>query len=252
MESDDEPERRTWKATVRTQNNRGEVVYQASFVPPVASKDPASPKPAEIRIPWESFRLVRGPVVVPDTPPLSADQCAEVYGLGLIMSRFGARGPMPDFREGPFRLALHGFGVYAGGSVVADAGGDIASLSLSAAVAGGKTSENRGTRTALTFLLAPLIALVFSEKGRRRRRARQLLKERYGMGEMKARFQFGQALKKTRKGGGEAMAEGLTELARDVAAAILTLPLRALFLAVGKLGRLMRKLKGEKPLPKMK
>jgi hypothetical protein len=25
FESDDEPERRTWKATVRTQNNRGEV-----------------------------------------------------------------------------------------------------------------------------------------------------------------------------------------------------------------------------------
>jgi hypothetical protein len=28
LESDDEPTRRTWKVTVRTQNNRGEVVYQ--------------------------------------------------------------------------------------------------------------------------------------------------------------------------------------------------------------------------------
>ena len=115
LESDDEPARRTWKATVRTQNNRGEVVYQASFVPPVASKDPTSKDgflPAEVRIPWESFRLVRGPVVVPDVPPLSADQCSAVYGLGLIMSRFGPNGPMPDFRDGPFRLALHSYGVY--------------------------------------------------------------------------------------------------------------------------------------------
>merc|ERR1719163_525221 len=89
FESDDEPERRTWKATVRTQNDRGEVVYQASFVPPVA-KDVAkdASKDAEVRIPWESFRLVRGPVVVPDAPPLSADRCEAVYGLGLIMSRF--------------------------------------------------------------------------------------------------------------------------------------------------------------------
>lgn len=79
FESDDEPERRTWKATVRTQNNRGEVVYQAKFTPPVAAaergKATRDEKPAEVRIPWESFRLVRGPVVVPDVPPLSADQC---------------------------------------------------------------------------------------------------------------------------------------------------------------------------------
>ena len=35
FESDAEPERRTWKATVRTQNDRGEMVYQATFTPPV-------------------------------------------------------------------------------------------------------------------------------------------------------------------------------------------------------------------------
>ena len=112
FESDDEPERRTWKATIRTQNDRGEMVYQATFVPPVASRSDPDERPPETRIPWDAFRLVRGPTVVPDVPPLSADQCAEVYGLGLIMSRFGPRGPMPEFREGPFRLALHGYGVY--------------------------------------------------------------------------------------------------------------------------------------------
>jgi len=33
--------------------------------------------------------LVRGPNVVPGVPPLSADQCGAVFGLGMIMSRFG-------------------------------------------------------------------------------------------------------------------------------------------------------------------
>ena len=183
FESDDEPERRTWKATVRTQNDRGEMVYQATFVPPVASRSDPNERPPETRIPWDAFRLVRGPTVVPDVPPLSADQCAEVYGLGLIMSRFGPRGPMPEFREGPFRLALHGYGVYSGSD---DAPSPATLASAAADNAGKRASENRGTRNVVTFILAPIIKLVFSEKGRRRRRARQILKERYGMSDAKA------------------------------------------------------------------
>ena len=108
FESDAEPERRTWKATVRTQNDRGEMVYQATFEPPVAdAAASAEDVPRETRIPWDAFRLVRGPTVVPDVPPLSAEQCGSVYGLGLIMSRFSARGPMPEFREGPFLSLIH-------------------------------------------------------------------------------------------------------------------------------------------------
>ena len=44
--------------TIRTQNDRGEVVYQATFQPPVA--DGTSDQPPEVRIPWGSFKLVRG------------------------------------------------------------------------------------------------------------------------------------------------------------------------------------------------
>ena len=197
------------------------------------------------------------PQVVPDVPPLSADQCKEVYGLGLIMSRFGPQGPMPEFREGPFRLALHALGVYAADAAAAAAAAKLAPpQTLPAAVAdnaGKKSSENRGSRNAMTFVLAPIIALVFSEKGRRRKRARALLKERFGMGEFKARFGYGQGLKATRKGSGAAAAaEGVAELARDAVAAVLTLPLRGLFVLVSKLARVVRRLKGQKPLPKMK
>lgn len=102
---------------------------------------------------------------------------------------------MPDFREGPFRLALHSLGVYAADTAAAAAAAKLSPpQTLPAAVAdnaGKKSSENRGSRTALTFVLAPLIALVFSEKGRRRRRARGILKERFGMGELKVRVSSG-------------------------------------------------------------
>ena len=251
FESDDEPERRTWKATVRTQNDRGEVVYQASFVPPVSSG--VSEEASCVCIPWSEFRLVRGPVVVPGVPPLSKDRCDSVYGLGLIMSRFGPRGPMPDFREGPFRLALRGLGVFS------DSPSDASppALDLVAAVAenaGKKSSENRGTRNVVTWILAPLIKVAFSESRRRRRRARALLKERFGVGALRARFGFGQRLKKTRFGGDgvKAAAEGVRELAGDAVAAALTLPLRAVFVVLGKIARLVRAVKGEKQLPKMR
>lgn len=254
LESDDEPARRTWKATVRTQNNRGEVVYQASFVPPVASKDPTSKDgflPAEVRIPWESFRLVRGPVVVPNVPPLSADQCSAVYGLGLIMSRFGPNGPMPDFRDGPFRLALHSYGVY----VSNGEGVEPPTTLPRAAMLGDRSSENSGRtkNSPLSLVLGPLIKLVFSEKARRRRRCRELLKERYGIGEFGARFGKGRRMKAARLGGELiAFKEGARELVRDAVAAALTLPLRGLFVLISKVAALVRAVKGEKKLPPMR
>ena len=194
FESDAEPERRTWKATVRTQNDRGEMVYQATFEPPVAdAAASAEDVPRETRIPWDAFRLVRGPTVVPGVPPLSAEQCGSVYGLGLIMSRFSARGPMPEFREGPFRLAVHALGVYSkNASSAADASASASAapslLAAASANAGKRASENRGSRNVVTFLLSPLIKLAFDEKRRRRKRARALLADLSAFGSSRARF----------------------------------------------------------------
>ena len=259
FESDAEPERRTWKATVRTQNDRGEMVYQATFEPPVAdAADAAADVPRETRIPWDAFRLVRGPTVVPDVPPLSAEQCGSVYGLGLIMSRFSARGPMPEFREGPFRLAVHALGVYstsaADASASASASAAPSLLAAASANAGKRASENRGSRNVVTFLLSPLIKLAFDEKRRRRKRARALLRDRFGVGAIRARFAFGQTLKTKRRGGDAlgAAAEGARELAGDIVAAGLTLPLRLVFILLAKVARLVRAVKGQKQLPKMR
>ena len=252
FESDAEPERRVWKATVRTQNDRGEMVYQATFAPPVVDAAAKTRIPAETRIPWSSFRLVRGPAVVPDVPPLSAEQCGSVYGLGLIMSRFGTAGPMPEFREGPFRLAVHALGVYSEKPDVAEAPESL--LAAASANLGKKASENRGSRNVVTFLLSPLIKLAFDEKRRRRKRARALLRERFGVGAFRARFFFGQTLKTKRRGGDAvgAAAEGASELVGDVIAAGLTLPLRLVFILLAKVARLVRAVKGEKQLPKMR
>ena len=123
-----------------------------------------------------------------------------MYGLGLIMSRFGPNGPMPDFRDGPFRLALHSYGVYALN------GEDIdppCSLPR-AAMLGDRSSENSGRtkNSPLSLVLGPLIKLVFSEKARRRKRCRELLKERYGIGEFGARFGKGRRMKAARLGAG--------------------------------------------------
>ena len=259
FESDAEPERRTWKATVRTQNDRGEMVYQATFAPPVANAaDAAADIPRETRIPWDAFRLVRGPTVVPDVPPLSAEQCGSVYGLGLIMSRFSARGPMPEFREGPFRLAVHALGVYSSSAADASASASASAapslLAAASANAGKRASENRGSRNVVTFLLSPLIKLAFDEKRRRRKRARALLRDRFGVGSIRARFAFGQTLKKKRRGGDAlgAAAEGARELAGDIVAAGLTLPLRLVFILLAKVARLVRAVKGQKQLPKMR
>ncbi len=252
FESDAEPERRTWKATVRTQNDRGEMVYQATFTPPVVDDDKKTPR--ETRLPWNAFRLVRGPTVVPDVPPLSKEQCGSVYGLGLIMSRFGARGPMPEFREGPFRLAVHAFGVYCETKTFDEIPETKTLLDAASSNLGKRASENRGTRNVVTFLLSPLIKLAFDEKRRRRKRARDLLKKRFGVGAFRARFSFGQKLKTKRRGGDGlgAAAEGARELIGDIVASGLTLPLRLVFILLAKFARLVRAVKGQKQLPKMR
>jgi hypothetical protein len=210
--------------------------------------------PPETRIPWNAFRLVRGPTVVPDVPPLSAEQCGSVYGLGLIMSRFGARGPMPEFREGPFRLAVHACGVYCETKTFDEIPETTTLLDAASTNLGKRASENRGTRNVVTFLLSPLIKLAFDEKRRRRKRARDLLKKRFGVGAFRARFSFGQKLKTKRRGGDGlgAAAEGARELIGDIVASGLTLPLRLVFILLAKFARLVRAVKGQKQLPKMR
>lgn len=255
-EGDGEPERRTWKATVRTQRGRGEEVYQAAFVPPTVPD-------SDVFLPWESFKLVRGPRAAPNAPPLMAAACTEVYGLGFVLSRFKEPAPgqppsaMEDFREGPFRLALWAMGVYLRDRTrEADARGAVASAPrppplpppeapprLSEVVGGDETAN---TGRARRGPLAPILAFVFSEAARRRKRARVLLQRRYGIGQGQSRL-LGQRLKRARGlSPSGAAAEGLLQLARDGVAFVAALPIKLLFRALRLVAMLKRRFAGGK------
>eukprot|EP00439_Symbiodinium_sp_Y106_P044128 s5558_g5.t1 len=60
--------------TLRTDEGRGEVVYQAPFQPAVGS-------PSRVQVPFSDFRLVRGPIAIPDAPKLA--NLSAVYQIGF-------------------------------------------------------------------------------------------------------------------------------------------------------------------------
>ena len=63
---------RVWKVAVRTRQDRGEVVYQRAFKPSAIGRE-------RVFLPFDEFRLVRGPRLVPGVPPLSASQANETF-----------------------------------------------------------------------------------------------------------------------------------------------------------------------------
>jgi hypothetical protein len=108
LASDLEPERRVWKFSTRTKPNRGEVVYQAPFTFP---KNQTAWH--LVNIPFDDFRLVRGPRIVTDGPPLNTT--GGIYQVGMTMSKFvfGANTTeLTDFRDGFFEVQLKEIGLY--------------------------------------------------------------------------------------------------------------------------------------------
>eukprot|EP00316_Scyphosphaera_apsteinii_P021037 CAMPEP_0119342668 /NCGR_PEP_ID=MMETSP1333-20130426/105188_1 /TAXON_ID=418940 /ORGANISM="Scyphosphaera apsteinii, Strain RCC1455" /LENGTH=345 /DNA_ID=CAMNT_0007354933 /DNA_START=139 /DNA_END=1176 /DNA_ORIENTATION=- len=247
--SDGEVASRVWKMTLRTQNDRGEVVYQAEWQPSNADAL------ARAFLPFTSFRLVRGPLIIPGAPPLSADLLASVYQLGLTISKFRIADPsgaLPyaarlsdaEFRSGPFRVALAELGAYRVGDR------DVRSDALFIET----TDATLSSPPFLLWLLRPLQQFVFSEAIRRRRQARMLLRRRdaklSGWG---ARL-WGQRVMKRgvkRMTRVKAFLEGLAELGNDLAVASLTLPLRLLFSVVFRWIRLLKRLRSREPQLKM-
>jgi hypothetical protein len=109
LTSDDEPERRVWKVTTRSEQSRGEQLYQSMF---------ELPKPVEgdwnrVKIPFSSFIQVRGPRVVEGAPPL--DVSNGLFQIGISLSKFSiARNvtEVPNFRPGYFELQIKEIGGY--------------------------------------------------------------------------------------------------------------------------------------------
>lgn len=123
LTSDNEPDRRIWKVTTRTENSRGERLYQAMFQIPSSSssssKQQGKPKSDDndewklIRVPFSSFVEVSGPRVVDDGVPL--DPSGGIYQIGMSLSKFQIAKnvtELPNFRPGYFELQLKEIGLY--------------------------------------------------------------------------------------------------------------------------------------------
>ncbi|GMH99092.1 hypothetical protein TrVE_jg9182 [Triparma verrucosa] len=160
--SDDEPEKRTYKLTVRDDQTRGEYVRQGMFEVPKATGSEFS----TVLVPFSSLVAVRGPVINPNAPPFKKDT---VFQIGMVISKFKIAASMEtieDFRDGPFSMDISEVGFYSEENV-----GNVSPSTFPVMSNTTKSSFGRS-------VLGPVFKLVFSEKSRRRRAALNVLVDR--------------------------------------------------------------------------
>jgi len=171
--SDDEPERRVWKLTTRTKPDRGELLYQAPF--DFTSKDRENW--TTVKVPFDTFRFVRGPRMIPDGPPL--DLSKGLYQIGMTMSKFAFgvnTTELENFRDGFFELQIKEIGLYK--RITQEA--SQAATATATAVAAPKVLtkvEAKKQRPLLLKVLLPLSKIFFSEQSQRRKSAMRILRE---------------------------------------------------------------------------
>jgi len=233
-EADADAPRRAFKVALRTKQDRGEVVYQAQFIPPPLER-------SKIFLPFDAFKLVRGPRLVPGVPPLNAEAANATYQMSIIVSKFliSADGSAIDnFKEGRFRLKIFSVGTFAA---------DQAPPSTIVVPNPMSEQEQAAAKPMVLKLLGPLLSLLFGETRRRRRAATSLLQAR-GASRL-ARFRLALAL---RRAGGRVGPLGVATRTlrvglQDVGALVLSLPAQLLAAVVFRTIRLLRKLRGGAP-----
>ena len=232
-----DPSKRVWKMAVRTKQDRGEVVYQQAFTPP-----PAGGRQM-IRLPFDGFRLVRGPRLVPGVPPLTPQQTNETYQVSIVVSKFTVSedgSALPAFEEGPFALKLFSVGTYGGAAATATSATAVVPKPLSEA-------EQRAAASPLIKLLRPLLGLLFGESNRRRAAATKLLEAR-GSGAV-ARAKLGWGWRAATYGQLGALQRTSAVMLQTWFAAALALPIRLLFKVVFFMARAVKRvqrvIKGE-------
>ena len=210
LASDDEPHRRIWKITLRTDESRGEQVYQSAFtLPPTTDNNEWS----MIRVPFNTFRLVRGPIAIPNSSPPDVAN-GGVYQIGLSMSKFqiGTElSELQDFRAGFFDLQIKRIGFYIQESQEVKEEDAIASSVSSSSLETAPTpssvvpqtltkEETQKKRPLLLRLLFPVLKLIFSEKAQRRKSAMKVLTQKRNMTRWQA-VKFGIQSRRTSAGG---------------------------------------------------
>lgn len=153
LTSDTDADRRVWKLSTRVKPDRGELLYQAPF----SFQQETTDEWSRIKIPFDSFRLVRGPRFVADGAALNTT--GGLYQVGMTMSKFvfgGDLQPLDNFRDGFFELQIQEIGLYKDGK-------DVQPLEVSSPEVLGK-EETKKKRPLLLKLLGPVSKLFFSEK----------------------------------------------------------------------------------------
>jgi hypothetical protein len=161
--SDDEPERRVWKMTTRTEDSRGEQLYQAMFEIPHSTDNRGKDGEWQfITVPFTSFAQVRGPRLVEGAPALNVT--GGLFQIGVTLSKFqlGTNVTMiPNFRAGFFELQLKEIGLCSKSTSTMDS----KSLLETRVVRTLSNDEARKKRPIILKILAPVTNVIFSEKG---------------------------------------------------------------------------------------
>lgn len=225
-----DPSKRVWKMALRTKQDRGEVVYQRMFEPPVGER-------GVVKLPFSEFRLVRGPRLVPGVPPLSPEQTNATFQMSLVVSKFTVSesgAAMPEFEEGAFALRLYKVGAYAASTSAAP------TVQLPRALT---QAEQTSAAPLPIRVLRPLLSVLFGEEVRRRAAATRILEKR-GTTRLQ-RLKLAWAWRVAAAGGvvGAARRTG-TIAVQGGAAAALSLPIKLLFRTLVLVSRALKALKG--------
>eukprot|EP00527_Entomoneis_sp_CCMP2396_P004995 CAMPEP_0198145054 /NCGR_PEP_ID=MMETSP1443-20131203/20733_1 /TAXON_ID=186043 /ORGANISM="Entomoneis sp., Strain CCMP2396" /LENGTH=392 /DNA_ID=CAMNT_0043808573 /DNA_START=42 /DNA_END=1216 /DNA_ORIENTATION=+ len=218
LASDDEPERRVWKVTTRVKPDRGEQLYQARyyFTPPDENGW------STVRIPFDSFQLVRGPRTVPNSPPLNVT--GGIYQIGMTMSKFELGEnvtELENFKAGFFEYHLKAIGLYKEGVKDDD-------LSLTSSPKVLSAEESKKKTSPMLKVIRPVSKLIFTEQGQRRKAAMRLLTEKRGLSRIGA-ILYGLRSRASSRGWLAAWTRLMAMVTVDTSRAGVFLPVRLVF-----------------------
>jgi Complex I intermediate-associated protein 30 (CIA30) len=196
--SDNEPERRVWKITTRTKPDRGELLYQAPFQFSNYNKNNNydNIEWQFIYVPFDTFRLVRGPQVVENGPKLNVSM--GIYQIGMTMSQFifastftnnnnTIEKTLPNFRDGYFEVNIEEIGVYSATSNTIKTNDEKSILSLQKqepiqvldVFTKGELKKQKSLFIKMILVIVRLV--FFTEQSQRRKSTLKILQKKYKM-----------------------------------------------------------------------
>ena len=186
LASDDEPERRVWKLSTRTEESRGEELFQAEFKIPSKKNQQEETDWSLIQVPFQRFKRVRGARFVPDGSKM--DVSNGIYQIGMTMSKFVMAENMTaieNFRDGYFELQVKEIGFV----LSKEKNDSVVNIPTPKTL---PEKEVKRRRPLLLKMLIPIAKVFFfSEQSQRRKSAMKILREKRGMSSRASAIWFG-------------------------------------------------------------